>query len=192
VEGEPSDVRAIAASLSEPSRFEVVFDRHYDAVRCYLQRRSSLDAGEELAAETFVVAFDRRRSFDGRRASARPWLMGIATNLLRHHHRAERTRLLAYGRVPVERPRTEHDEDALAASMAVPMVARALAELEARDRDALLLLVFGELSYAEIAQALDVPVGTVRSRIHRARQELRERLPGLKAIMGVSDVPPNG
>jgi RNA polymerase sigma factor (sigma-70 family) len=192
VEGGESDAEAIAASLSDPRRFEAVFDRHYHAVRRYLQRRCGLDAGEELAAETFLVGFDHRESFDGRSPSARPWLMGIATNLLRHHHRAERTRLLAYARLPLEPVRTDLDEDALAAALAAPLVARAVAELEPRDRDPLLLMAFGELSYEEIAEALRIPVGTVRSRIHRARRFLRERLPGLKAILGVSDVAPNG
>lgn len=188
----PSDAEAVAGSLSDPERFEVVFDRHYDAVRRYLQRRCGLDPGEELAAETFLLAFDHRRIFDGRTESARPWLMGIATNLLRHHLRAERTRLQAYAKAPLEPVGAGFDEDALAASMAAPLMARALAEIEARDRDALLLMVFAELSYEEIAQALRVPVGTVRSRIHRARRSLRERLPGLKAILGVSDGPPGG
>jgi DNA-directed RNA polymerase specialized sigma24 family protein len=65
---EPSDAGAIARSLTDPVNFEVVFGRHYDAVRRYLQRRCGLDAGEELAAQTFLTAFDRRGSFDGRSA----------------------------------------------------------------------------------------------------------------------------
>jgi RNA polymerase sigma factor (sigma-70 family) len=190
VESGLSDAEAVAASLSDSERFEVVFDRHYDAVRRYLQRRCGLDAGEELAAQTFLVAFDRRASFDKTASSARPWLMGIGTNVLRHHLRRERTRLHAYGRVLTEPPRPDMDENALAASVAAPMVSRALESVVARDRDALLLMVFADLSYDEIAQALHIPVGTVRSRIHRARRSLRERLPGLEAIRDVSDAPP--
>jgi RNA polymerase sigma-70 factor (ECF subfamily) len=186
----PTDAQAIALSIDQPGRFEVVFDRHYDAVRRYLQQRCGHDAGEDLAAETFLVAFDRRASFDGRSLSARPWLLGIATNMLRHHLRAERTRLRAYAKTPVEVAGGEADEDALAAATAMPLVARALAKLALRDRDALLLMVFGELSYEEIAEALGIPIGTVRSRIHRARRSLRERLPGLEAILGVTDLPP--
>jgi RNA polymerase sigma factor (sigma-70 family) len=190
VEVEGSDAEAIAGSLKDPRRFEVVFDRHYDAVRRYLQRRSGLEVGEELAAQTFLVAFDRREAFDGRSPSARPWLMGIATNVLRHHLRDERTRLTAYGKVPPMPGTTDLDEDALAAAVAAPLMWRAVAALQPRDRDALLLLVFADLSYEEIARALGVPVGTVRSRIHRARRSLRERLPGLGAILDVTDVPP--
>ncbi len=190
--GGASDAEALAASLREPARFEVVFDRHYDAIRCYLQRRCGLDLGEELAAQTFLVAFDRRASFDGRSPSARAWLLGIATNVLRHHLRAERARVQAYARVSVEVVQADFDEDALAASMAGPLLSRILAGMTPRDRDALLLMAFAELSYREIAEALAIPVGTVRSRIHRARLVLRERLPSLQAIRGVSDVPPSG
>jgi RNA polymerase sigma factor (sigma-70 family) len=190
VEDGPSDATAIAESLTDPARFEVVFHRHYDAVRRYLQHRCGLDAGEELAAQTFLVAFDRRSRFDGRSPSAKPWLLGIATNVLRHHRRAERTRLKAYARVPPDAAQSDMDEDALAAAMAAPALASALAGLNHRERDVILLMAVGQLSYEEIAVALGIPVGTVRSRIHRARATLRERLPSLEAIRGVNEIPP--
>src|SRR5882672_7194505 len=93
----------ISLSLRENEAFIEVFERHYDPIRRYLQRRAGLEVGEELAAETFEVAFSRRDSFDPRYTSARPWLFGIASNILRHHVRHERARRSAYERLPQQR-----------------------------------------------------------------------------------------
>jgi RNA polymerase sigma factor (sigma-70 family) len=160
-------------------RFGLVFDRHFAGIHRYLHRRVGRALADDLAAETFVVAFDRRRDYDAARADARPWLYGIASNLLRNQWRSERRRLLAYARAVGEGD-ADADHDAVLeradAAAAGPLVAKALASLEDRDRDALLLLAWGELSYEEIAEALAVPVGTVRSRIHRARSQVGDAL----------------
>jgi len=92
-----TDARAIARSLNEPERFEVVFDRHFAAVHRYLKRRVGTELAQELAAETFLQAFKGRRRFAGE--DALPWLYGIAANLLRMNRRAEERRLRAYSRV---------------------------------------------------------------------------------------------
>jgi RNA polymerase sigma-70 factor (ECF subfamily) len=106
-------------------------------------------------------------------------LLGIATNLVRHHRRAEVRRLRAYERLEVAQAE-DLEEDAVAAradaAAAGPWIACALARIPDADRDALLLLAWADLTYAEIAIALEIPIGTVRSRIHRARQRLRELL----------------
>ena len=78
-----SDARAIATSLSHPERFAAIFDRHYDAIHAYLARRAGAALADDLAATTFTVAFERRATFRAESTSARPWLYGIATNLLR-------------------------------------------------------------------------------------------------------------
>jgi RNA polymerase sigma-70 factor (ECF subfamily) len=175
----PTDAELIAASLEEADRFGLVFDRHFAVIHRYLHRRVGAALADDLAAETFVAAFGRRRHYDPRREDARPWLYGIASNLLRSQWRSERRRLLAYARAAVDAD-ADGDHDALLdradAAAAGPLVAQALAALEDRDRDALLLLAWGELSYDEIADALAVPVGTVRSRIHRARAQVSETL----------------
>ena len=136
------------------------------------------DAGEDIAAETFRVAFDRRRRFDRRHEEAGPWLFGIATNLLREHfRRAERGRR-AGERMRADTP-AEVAEDALGrveAERLGPQLAHALGSLTAADRDTLLLYAWGGLDYREIARALDVPIGTVRSRIHRARARVQSFL----------------
>ena len=85
-----SDARTIAASLSQPERFAAIFDRHYDAVHAYLARRVDRAHADDLASTTFAIAFERRRSFRTDATSARPWLYGIATNLLRAQWRADR------------------------------------------------------------------------------------------------------
>src|SRR5450759_986183 len=84
-----SDAQVIAASRVEPRVFAAVFDRHYDAVHRYLARRVGSDLADDLAADTFTTAFDARRRYDTTHPDARPWLFGIATNILRHHHRAQ-------------------------------------------------------------------------------------------------------
>ena len=174
-----SDAQVIAASRVEPLAFAAVFDRHYDAVHRYLARRVGSDLADDLAAETFTTAFDARRRYDTEHPDARPWLFGIATNLLRHHHRGEARRLRAYARL--DRSAGPDGgfggvEARLDAARAGPAIGDALTHLSAGDRDVLLLFAWADLRYEEIAVALHIPVGTVRSRLHRARRRVRELL----------------
>lgn len=177
---ESTDEELIGASLEDSALFGVVFDRHFAAIHRYLARRVSKEVADDLAAETFLIAFRRRESFESTCDTARPWLFGIATNLARGHCRSELRMLKAYARSGVDPVAVEHGyqaaEDRADASAAGPVLASALAALNRRDRDALLLYVWGELSYTEVAAALAIPVGTVRSRLARARTHLREHL----------------
>jgi RNA polymerase sigma factor (sigma-70 family) len=172
-----TDAELIRASLDDPAIFGHIFERHYDAIARYARRRLGDDAGEEVAARTFLIAFERRHRFDLDATSARPWLYGISTNLLRHHLRDERVHLAALGRI-MEAPEVSLDEDPerWEAVRLGPMLVTAINDLPAAEREPFLLSVLGELTYTEIATSLDIPVGTVRSRIHRARTALRERL----------------
>ncbi len=174
-------------SLEDPSQFQGIFERHYDAVRRYAQGRIGFDAGEEVAAETFLIALSRRASFDPRYPSARPWLLGIATNLIRHHVRSERTRYHALARLAYDEVEEPVDLDALDAARIAPMVIEALAAMSLAHREAFLLRSISEMTYEEIAAALDIPVGTVRSRIFHARRALREREELFEAIKGWTD-----
>jgi RNA polymerase sigma-70 factor (ECF subfamily) len=171
-----SDAQVIAASRADPLVFATVFDRHYDAVHRYLARRVGQDLADDLAAETFTEAFDARLRFDTTHPSARPWLLGIATNLLRHHHRSEARRLRAYARL--DRPAADDArgevERRLDAERAGPAIAAAVGRLSADERNVLLLFAWADLRYDEIAVALRIPIGTVRSRLNRARGRLRE------------------
>ena len=92
---EYSDSAAIGVSLTDPGAFGVIFERHYDAVHGYLRRRLDPHLADELAAQTFLVAFDGRARFDRGRPDSRPWLFGIATNLARNHRRHEIVELRA-------------------------------------------------------------------------------------------------
>jgi RNA polymerase sigma-70 factor (ECF subfamily) len=176
--------------LTEPNAFGAIFDRHFGAVHRYLHRRAGRDLADELAAETFAVAFERRASCRAH-GSALPWLYGIATNLLRRRRRVERRRLRAYGRSGFDRW-VAYEEDAAAradTSALGARLARALAAMRARERDALLLFALADLSYEEIAVALDVPVGTVRTWLHRARAVARREL---APTAGISPLPTEG
>ena len=177
------DGAAIAASVRDPRAFEAVFERHFDVVWRYACRRAGAQVADDVAAQTFVVAFDRRSRFRDGVCSARPWLLGIATNLLRRHRRTELTRLRAQAAAPIERsPGMDEAVDRATAATLAPVAARALAQLPRRDREILALLAWAELTYEQIAEALGIPVGTVRSRAHRARVRVRELLEAEAAI----------
>jgi RNA polymerase sigma-70 factor (ECF subfamily) len=160
-----NDAEAIRRSLLEPSAFGAVFDRHFAAVHAFAQRRVGAELAEEVAAEAFARAFAHRKRYDAEFGDALPWLLGIATNLMRRHWRTERRRLDAYARVASQHTPSV---DAHTAEEAI----RAVARLPRRQREVVLLHVWADLSYEQIARALDVPVGTVRSRLSRARGAL--------------------
>ena len=138
---------------------------------------------EELAAETFAQALAARRRYDTAHADARPWLYGIAVNLLRRHYRDEERALRAYARSGAD-PLVA-DEPSLAgldAAAMGPAVAAAPRRAPPIEREALLLYAWADLGYGEIAAALGIPVGTVRSRLSRARARVRELLAAERAI----------
>lgn len=174
----PTDASLISASAHRPEEFAAIFDRHFDRVHGYLQRRIGRDLAEELSAETFLVAFDHRERYDPSRPESLPWLLGIATNLLRHHHRREARELRAYARSATDPifDALEGVEQRIDASGERRRLVEGLAELSGAERDALLLAAWAELSYTEIAAALEVPLGTVRSRLSRARRRIGAHL----------------
>jgi RNA polymerase sigma-70 factor (ECF subfamily) len=172
-----SDSAAISASLADPGAFGVIFERHYDAVHGYLQRRLGGHLADELAAQTFLVAFDRRSRFDRSRSSSRPWLFGIATNLAHNHRRREIVELRAIAAMaPEDGAGIDGVEARVDAERMRSLLAEALAELPTEESDVLCLLVWAELDQPEIADALAIPLGTVKSRLSRARGRLRGAL----------------
>jgi len=178
-----TDAEIFQRSIRDPDAFREIFDRHASAVHAYARRRIGMTAGEEILAQTFLTAFEKRARFDLSYDSARPWLLGIATNIIRHHLREEREHLRALGKMFRERPEEPVDDVArLDAQRMTPRLIAALLALSEDDRETFLLLAIGQLTYEEVSSALRIPIGTVRSRIHRARIRLRERVPGRTAM----------
>jgi RNA polymerase sigma factor (sigma-70 family) len=175
----PTDGGLVARSVAEPEHFACLFDRHAAAVHRYLGRRVG-DLADDLLSETFLIALRRRGDYRAVHVEVRPWLLGIATRVLQGHVRAEQRRYRALGRIAAEPPVSPEDAEALSDRLAAQALrgpfAIALAGLKARDRDVLLLFAWAQLSYEEIAAVLDVPVGTVRSRLNRARRQTRAAL----------------
>lgn len=173
------DGAAIARSLHDPEAFAELFDRHFAFVHRYVARRAGRERADDLAAQTFTVAFSHRGRYRDDLGTARPWLLGIATNLMRAASRGDQ-RVASI----VERLSGEAVTSASAASPAPADPASegdgrltiALAKLQPEQREALLLHALGELTYLEIAATLAIPVGTVRSRISRACAALRAEL----------------
>jgi RNA polymerase sigma-70 factor (ECF subfamily) len=156
--------------------FGQMFDEHAPALHRYLARRVGTTIADDLVADTFVTALDHRDRYDPARAGVRPWLYGIASNLLRRHLRDELRALRATARLVIERHQDGPENrvaERLDAQARIARLAAALAVLSPDDREVLLLTSWAGLSPVEIAQALDIPAGTVRSRLHRVRRWLR-------------------
>lgn len=174
-----TDAEIVRASLSEPWRFAELYERHARVIHRYAGRRLGVSAADDITSETFLVAFDKRATFDPTIGDARPWLLGIATVLTRKYRRLEARSWLAVQHG--ERDPTDHPlDDALErmdAGQQVAALASAIRRLSASDRDTLLLLAWGDLDHAGIAAALGIPVGTVKSRLNRIRRKLATPLP---------------
>jgi len=167
-----SDGLVIRDSADEPALFREIFVRHHRAVWRFLARRYDGHLAEEITAATFAEAFGARGRFDPERADARPWLMGIAVNLARAHRRREHAQLQL-----AARGRREGSTDVPGRTLdRRSALATALLSLSERDRETLLLYALADLSYAEIAEAVGVPEGTVRSRLNRARRIVKEAI----------------
>ncbi len=180
---EPTDAEALAG---RPDEFGILFERHGRALYGYCARRVGPDLAEDVVAQTLLTAFEQRHRFDRSAETARPWLFGIASNVLRNHRRAEVRGWRAFARTgadPLDGVRRVTDgiadraDERIDAAQEVRAIAGALAAMPAGQREVLLMYAWSGLDYAELAIALSLPVGTVRSRLHRARARLRDALP---------------
>lgn len=173
---------AVPPELAHPpdlrDRFDQVFDAHFHGIHRYIALRLSDDVADDLAAEVFVIAY--QGGYCPARGGVKPWLYGIATHLISRHRRTEIRRWKALSRA-AERHESSHEDAALARVAAAELSGRlsgALAALNRGDRDVVLLAALGGLSHAEVAAALEIPYGTVASRLNRARKLLRKALGG--------------
>ncbi|GGM82027.1 RNA polymerase sigma factor [Dactylosporangium sucinum] len=170
------------AARMDPGRFADLYDRHAAQLYRYAYQRVGAETAEDVVADTFLAAFAQRDSYDPERLDARPWLFGILTRKLARHFRAENTHYRALLRTAPESTVDGHAERVTArvtASAARAPLVAALGRLSAGDRDVLLLIAWCDLSYDEVAAALDIPLGTVRSRLNRARRKVRAALGGI-------------
>lgn len=181
-----SDAEAISRSVDDPEQFSVVYERHHDAIFRYVARRAGVDRAPDLTADVFLTAFRIRSRYDTTRNSCLPWLYGIATNVIGDELLRTRRRTRKYLAFVGLNPPTDHAhedaDDRLMAAAVSGELNMALGSLRKGDRDVLLLYAVAGIEYREIAEALGIPIGTVRSRLSRARQKLRELLPGLAQI----------
>ena len=190
ITGDLADGAVIERSRYEPELFALLFRRHAGDIARYATRRLGPGPAEDIVAETFLEAFRQRGGYDMTRPDARPWLYGIAGNLIRRHHRDEVRELRALERTgvdPVAESFTERADARLAAGAAGRAVAAAIASLDPGQRDVLLLITWADLTYDQVAEALGVPEGTVRSRMNRARVRLRAALGGVNPVTDERD-----
>jgi RNA polymerase sigma factor (sigma-70 family) len=188
------DAAVIESSWLEPERFAVLFDRHAPHIHRYLARRAGRQVADDLVAETFLTAFAKRNRYDLGYSDARPWLYGIATNLVGQHHRNEARQYRIMQRAVAE-PEVPDHADRVAAGVTAQatraLLETALAALPAGDRDVLLLIAWEQLTYQEVSRALAIPAGTVRSRLHRARTKVRQVLAGTDAAATYEELTTN-
>ena len=165
------------AQQGDAQAFGLLFERHADAIYNYCFRRiGNWATAEDLLVVVFMEAW-RRRDKDLTRDKVLPWLYGIALNVVRNERRSRRRFAAALSRLP--RPRAQHDEapevlDRLDDERQMTHLLGWLSQLPQIDQEILVLCAWCELSYEDASAALDVPIGTVRSRLSRARGRLRE------------------
>lgn len=164
------------AGQGDASAFTALFHRHAGAVRAYCARRTgSLEAAEDLVSIVFLEAWRRREQVELVGDSALAWLYGVASNTIAHRVRSTVRHRRALTRLPAAMLTPDHAEDVAARvddQRRLAAVRRALGGLSRADQDVLVLCVWQQLDYAGAAIALGVPVGTVRSRLSRARARL--------------------
>lgn len=181
-----TDAEVLRASEHDPDRFGEIYRRHAGVIFGFAASRLGPQAADDVTAETFLAAFAIWHRFDPNRSGARPWLLGIAVRQIARRRREEAAhyRAVAAGGLGAREAAPEGETPAAraeAVALSGPL-ATALRSLRRGDRDVLLLVAWAELSYDEVAVALGIPIGTVRSRLHRARRTLRDLIPALGSL----------
>ena len=159
--------------------FGVLFERHAGRIYNYCFRRTAdWSLAEDLTSTTFLLAWRSRGRAPLQSDSALPLLFGIATNVLRNQRRSLRRGREAFARLPLERSYEPDFGDEAATRLddqvAMRDILRLFTRLPQREQDVIAVCDWSALSYEEAAIALDIPIGTVRSRLARGRHRLRE------------------
>ncbi|TCN28343.1 RNA polymerase sigma-70 factor (ECF subfamily) [Kribbella orskensis] len=161
-----------------PAAFEGLVDLHSADLHAYLSRRTSGGVADDLLADVWLAAFGSRDTFDPELGSARGWLFGIARHILQNYYRRHKLRAVLGRAFRADRPTDEGAavDARLDAAALVPALREALRSLPAVERELLLLVAWEHLTPSEAGQVLGIPAGTARSRLHRARRRMDERL----------------
>ncbi|MCW2956979.1 MAG: sigE 11 [Thermoleophilia bacterium] len=173
-----TDVELFARCVShgDTDAFHELFTRHAPAVRGFIAARVGADAAEDVLVEVFTVAWSSRARFDRRATSARPWLYGIATKLVQRHHAVEAR--WQQGVAAGGRGDGSVADGVATASRLDPSLAAAIAGLDPREREVLLLVALGELRVSEAAVAIGITPVAARLRLYRARRHVLNALKG--------------
>jgi RNA polymerase sigma-70 factor (ECF subfamily) len=177
-----TDAESLMAADGDTHAFALLYDRYAEQLYGYAQRRVGPDVAQDVVANTFLAAFRARERYEPSRCDLRTWLYSILSKELVTHYRKEAARYRLHARIPADPAGEDFADrvgDAVTAAAVWAPVAKALAGCSGRDRDVLLLVAWGDLSYEEVAQALEIPIGTVRSRLNRVRRKLRAELADL-------------
>jgi len=172
----PDDVELWRAAATDPEAFGELYERHAQAVYAFCARRTGdLALADDLTSVVFLEAWRRRSSvrLDGR--SALPWLLGTAHNVVRNQRRSLRRHRAALLRISADGVSPSGEDEAIArvdAQRALSAALEAVGRLPREQQDAVNLVLWSGLSYEDAARTLGIPIGTVRSRIARARTAL--------------------
>jgi len=182
----PSDTELLArAERGEADAFGVLFERHGPAVLQFCFRRTADAAlAEDLTSIVFLEAWRKRSQLELFQESARPWLFGVALNVVRSQYRAQRRYSDALARLPAPAPAEPESDRAIAridAEREMRIVLDTVSKLNRREREVLELCVWAELSTEEAASSLGISVGAVRSRLSRARRRLAVLAPAVQS-----------
>ncbi len=182
-ESTATDAALISQSLVDPECFSFIVERHATSIFRYLTSRVGRSSSDDLLADVFEAAFRARHRYETRYDNALPWLLGIATNVIRHHRRSETRHTSMVRRFTQLHGRSQEPSEAVDTVVAsaelndqMHQVRRALTALDEKHCEVLVLSAGLGLGYEDIARALGIRVGTVRSRLSRARRKLRELL----------------
>lgn len=165
----------------DQAAFQRVFQRHVGDVYAFVARRcGDPTLAEDLTSEVFLQAWRQRTDVRPHDGSLRPWLYGVAANLVRQHWRSRNRFGRAIARLPIAESDQGHDDlvaNGLDNRRRLDQLRRAVNQLPASQVEVWSMRVWEEMDYDAIALALDIPVGTVRSRLSRARARLRQLVP---------------
>lgn len=164
------------AAHGDGPAFGQLFERHADRVYNHCFQRIGWDVATELTSVVFLEAWRRRREVRVTTLSILPWLLAVANNVVSQQRRTQRRHRQALARLPAVPASADHADDVAARvddERTMQRILAVLAGMSEAEQDVLSLCVWSDISYEEAAAVLCVPVGTIRSRLSRARKRLR-------------------